>query len=77
MSININRNNSCSLFKTPGLKPCEEANSSISTFSQAAMFGKGFVNTLSPDTFYNMCQMLRVLNAIRDYTIGIPLTYKQ
>ncbi|KAK2188750.1 hypothetical protein NP493_123g03022 [Ridgeia piscesae] len=44
---------------------------------RAATFGKCFLTDYSPDAFVNMCQMLRVLNAVRDYNIGIPLTYTQ
>ncbi len=45
--------------------------------SQAASFGKCFLTDYRPDMFYDMCQMLRVLNAVRDYKIGIPLTYQE
>lgn len=48
-----------------------------SGFSQAASFGKCFLDRFPPDSFVRMCQDLRVLNAIRDYHIGIPLTYSQ
>lgn len=44
---------------------------------QAASFGKCFLDRFPPDSFVHMCQDLRVLNAIRDYHIGIPLTYTQ
>ncbi|XP_049635107.1 vacuolar protein sorting-associated protein 16 homolog isoform X1 [Suncus etruscus] len=44
---------------------------------QAASFGKCFLDRFSPDSFVRMCQELRVLNAVRDYHIGIPLTYSQ
>lgn len=44
---------------------------------QAASFGKCFLDRFPPDSFVRMCQDLRVLNAIRDYHIGIPLTYSQ
>ncbi|XP_073414230.1 vacuolar protein sorting-associated protein 16 homolog [Dendrobates tinctorius] len=47
---------------------------------RAASFGKCFVDSYSPSDFVTMCQDLRVLNAINDYQIGIPLTigqYKQ
>ncbi|KAB0395060.1 hypothetical protein E2I00_020043, partial [Balaenoptera physalus] len=43
----------------------------------AASFGKCFLDRFPPDSFVRMCQDLRVLNAIRDYHIGIPLTYSQ
>lgn len=45
--------------------------------SQAASFGKCFLDRFPPDSFVRMCQDLRVLNAVRDYHIGIPLTYSQ
>ncbi|GAB1286902.1 Vacuolar protein sorting-associated protein 16 homolog [Apodemus speciosus] len=44
---------------------------------RAASFGKCFLDRFPPDSFVRMCQDLRVLNAIRDYHIGIPLTYTQ
>ncbi|XP_064643681.1 vacuolar protein sorting-associated protein 16 homolog [Lineus longissimus] len=45
---------------------------------KAASFGKCFLTDMRPDAFVNMCQMLRVLNAVRDYSAtGIPLTYNQ
>ncbi|XP_074657658.1 vacuolar protein sorting-associated protein 16 homolog [Tubulanus polymorphus] len=44
---------------------------------KAASFGKCFLTDMRPESFVNMCQTLRVLNAIRDYTIGIPLTFNQ
>ncbi|XP_003134376.1 vacuolar protein sorting-associated protein 16 homolog isoform X1 [Sus scrofa] len=44
---------------------------------RAASFGKCFLDRFPPDSFVRMCQDLRILNAIRDYHIGIPLTYSQ
>ncbi|GCB80437.1 hypothetical protein scyTo_0017176, partial [Scyliorhinus torazame] len=44
---------------------------------RAASFGKCFISNFPPDTFVKMARDLRVLNAIRDYTIGIPLSYPQ
>lgn len=44
---------------------------------RAASFGKCFLDRFPPDSFVRMCQDLRVLNAVRDYHIGIPLTYSQ
>nr|XP_033800643.1 vacuolar protein sorting-associated protein 16 homolog isoform X1 [Geotrypetes seraphini] len=44
---------------------------------RAASFGKCFIDKFSPDGFVKMCSELRVLNAIRDYQIGIPLSYTQ
>lgn len=44
---------------------------------QAAQFGKCFLTKYSPEGFVHMCQMLRILNAVKDYNIAIPLTYTQ
>ncbi|NWW46578.1 VPS16 protein, partial [Pedionomus torquatus] len=44
---------------------------------RAASFGKCFIDKFPPESFVHMCQDLRVLNAIRDYQIGIPLTFTQ
>ena len=48
---------------------------------QSGQFGKCFLGSDIPqnivENFVEMCQHLRVLNAIRDYRIGIPLTYRQ
>lgn len=44
---------------------------------QAAQFGKSFIADLNPDSYVKMCYLLRVLNAVRDHKIGIPLTCTQ
>ncbi|KAG8453094.1 hypothetical protein GDO86_004782 [Hymenochirus boettgeri] len=44
---------------------------------RAASFGKCFVEKYSPSDFVTMCHDLRILNAIQDYQIGIPLTITQ
>ncbi|XP_046492707.1 vacuolar protein sorting-associated protein 16 homolog [Neodiprion pinetum] len=44
---------------------------------RAAKFGKGFSRSTNPDVYVTMCRQLRVLNAVRHHTIGIPLTYTQ
>ncbi len=44
---------------------------------QAASFGKCFLSNFPPEQFVSMCRDLRVLNAVRDYTVGIPLTHTQ
>eukprot|EP01113_Clastostelium_recurvatum_P007331 TRINITY_DN1340_c0_g1_i1.p1 TRINITY_DN1340_c0_g1~~TRINITY_DN1340_c0_g1_i1.p1 ORF type:complete len:828 (-),score=182.11 TRINITY_DN1340_c0_g1_i1:129-2612(-) len=44
---------------------------------KAASFGKCFLEFHSPKEFVEMCKTLRVLNAVRHYEIGIPLTYEQ
>uniref|UniRef100_A0A8C9W9H2 Vacuolar protein sorting-associated protein 16 homolog n=1 Tax=Scleropages formosus TaxID=113540 RepID=A0A8C9W9H2_SCLFO len=41
---------------------------------RAASFGKCFLSNFRPELFVHMCRDLRVLNAVRDYTVGIPLT---
>ncbi|KZP18145.1 vacuolar protein sorting-associated protein 16 [Athelia psychrophila] len=43
----------------------------------AAKFGWGFLDLYNPTDFVNMGQVLKTLNAIRFYEIGIPLTYTQ
>uniref|UniRef100_A0A8B9HT94 Vacuolar protein sorting-associated protein 16 homolog n=1 Tax=Astyanax mexicanus TaxID=7994 RepID=A0A8B9HT94_ASTMX len=43
----------------------------------AASFGKCFLSNFPPELFVIMCRDLRVLNAVRDYTVGIPLTHTQ
>ncbi|KAF9355900.1 hypothetical protein BGX26_005975, partial [Mortierella sp. AD094] len=44
---------------------------------KAASFGKCFLEIHNADSFVEMCKILRVLNAVRYYEIGIPLTYAQ
>lgn len=44
---------------------------------KAASFGKSFVEFYTPDFFVNTCKIIRVLNAMRDPSIGIPMTYDQ
>lgn len=44
---------------------------------RAASFGKCFVDKYSPSDFVTMCHDLRVLNAINDYQVGIPLSITQ
>ncbi|KAG5349258.1 hypothetical protein C0989_004972, partial [Termitomyces sp. Mn162] len=41
----------------------------------AAKFGRGFLDLCNPTDYVNMGQTLKVLNAVRFYEIGIPLTY--
>ncbi|KAG6816140.1 hypothetical protein H0H87_008375 [Tephrocybe sp. NHM501043] len=43
----------------------------------AAKFGRGFLDLYNPTDFVNAGQTLKVLNAVRFYEIGIPLTYSQ
>ncbi|RIB09211.1 Vps16, C-terminal region-domain-containing protein, partial [Gigaspora rosea] len=44
---------------------------------KAAAFGKTFLESYNSDRFVEMCQMLRVLNSVRYFEIGIPMTYTQ
>ncbi|KAF7282142.1 vacuolar protein sorting 16 [Rhynchophorus ferrugineus] len=44
---------------------------------RAAQFGKCFVPDMAPYKYVKMCRLLRVLNAIRDPKVGIPLTISQ
>lgn len=44
---------------------------------RAASFGKSVLDLYSSDDFVDMCEDLRVLNAVRDYRIGLPLSYAQ
>ncbi|KAG9314973.1 vacuolar assembling sorting protein VPS16 [Chiua virens] len=43
----------------------------------AAKFGWGFLDLYNPGDFVAMGQALKVLNSVRFYEIGIPLTYPQ
>ncbi|XP_055324768.1 vacuolar protein sorting-associated protein 16 homolog [Sitodiplosis mosellana] len=44
---------------------------------RAAYFGKAFIAGHNPDKYIETCRVLRVLNALRDPKIGVPLTYAQ
>lgn len=44
---------------------------------KAASFGKSVLDIYSSDDFVDMCETLRVLNAVRFFEIGIPLSYEQ
>src|SRR6201996_336985 len=44
---------------------------------KAASFGKSVLDLYNSDDFVDMCETLRVLNAVRFYEIGIPLSYEQ
>ncbi|KAL8710059.1 MAG: hypothetical protein Q9220_005330 [cf. Caloplaca sp. 1 TL-2023] len=44
---------------------------------KAASFGKSILDFYSSDDFVDMCEALRILNAVRDYRIGLPLSYDQ
>ena len=51
--------------------------SSLSFLLQAAAFGKSFLDAYNPSDFVEATRTLRVLNAVRDYKIGLPLTWDQ
>ena len=44
---------------------------------KAASFGKLVLPFYNSDGFVKMCQNLRVLNAVRNYRVGLPLSYDQ
>lgn len=44
---------------------------------KAASFGKTTLDLYDSDGFVNMCETIRVLNAVRFYEIGLPLSYDQ
>ncbi|GAA5851110.1 hypothetical protein JCM8547_004135 [Rhodosporidiobolus lusitaniae] len=44
---------------------------------QAAAFGKSFLEAYNPSEFVETTKVLRVLNAVRDWKVGVPLTWEQ
>ncbi|BGP40027.1 Vacuolar protein sorting-associated protein 16 [Rhodotorula kratochvilovae] len=44
---------------------------------KAAVFGKSFLEVYDPTPFVQTTQGLRVLNAVRAHTVGVPLTWEQ
>lgn len=44
---------------------------------RAASFGKSVLDLYSSDEFVDMCEDLRVLNAVRDYRVGLYMSYEQ
>ena len=44
---------------------------------RAASFGKSVLDLYSSDDFVDTCDTLRVLNAVRFYEIGLPISYEQ
>ncbi|KAI9827821.1 MAG: hypothetical protein M1832_004310 [Thelocarpon impressellum] len=44
---------------------------------KAASFGKSVLDLYNSDDFVDMCETLRVLNAVRFYEIGLPVSYDQ
>lgn len=49
----------------------------INDLPKAAKFGRSFLDLYNPIDFVNMGQTLKILNAIRYYEIGIPMTHAQ
>ncbi|CAK9781051.1 putative vacuole organization and biogenesis-related protein [Cutaneotrichosporon oleaginosum] len=44
---------------------------------KAAQFGRAFLDLYNPNDFVTMAHTLKVLNAVRYYEVGIPITYDQ
>lgn len=44
---------------------------------KAASLGKTFLESYNPDYFVEVCKTLRILNQIRDFRFGIPITFMQ
>ncbi|KAL0240233.1 hypothetical protein I308_106782 [Cryptococcus tetragattii IND107] len=44
---------------------------------KAAQFGQAFMDLYNPSEFVEMAQTLKVLNAVRYFEVGIPITYDQ
>ena len=44
---------------------------------KAASFGKSVLDIYNSDEFVEMCETLRVLNAVRYFEVGLPLSYEQ
>lgn len=44
---------------------------------KAASFGKSVLDIYNSDDFVDMCETLRVLNAVRDHNVGMPLSFEQ
>jgi hypothetical protein len=44
---------------------------------KAAAYGKAFIDEYNSDFFVEICRTLRVLNSVRYFEIGMPLTYTQ
>ncbi|KAG0558247.1 hypothetical protein KC19_10G014100 [Ceratodon purpureus] len=47
------------------------------TLLRAAAYGRAFCRKFDRDQFQDMCRTLRVLNAVRQFEIGIPLSIQQ
>lgn len=44
---------------------------------QAAAFGKSFLESYNPSEYVQVTKNLRILNALREYKVGLPLTIDQ
>ncbi|KAI0850903.1 vacuolar protein sorting-associated protein 16 [Daldinia vernicosa] len=44
---------------------------------KAASFGKSVLDIYNSDDFVDMCETLRVINAVRYYEVGLPLSFEQ
>lgn len=44
---------------------------------KSASFGKSVLELYNSDDFVDMCERLRILNAVRDHHIGMPVSYDQ
>lgn len=44
---------------------------------KAASFGKSVLDLYNSDDFVEMCETLRVLNAVRFYEVGMPVSYEE
>jgi len=44
---------------------------------KAASFGKSFLKDMRPQAYVEMSQTVRVLNNVRNYKVGIPLTFEE
>ncbi|KAK4152076.1 Vps16, N-terminal region-domain-containing protein [Chaetomidium leptoderma] len=44
---------------------------------KAASFGKSVLDIYNSDDFVDMCETMRVLNAVRFFEVGLPLSYEQ
>jgi len=59
--------------------PCDPTRLRLPTgySAQAAKFGRSFLDLHNPNDFVNVGQALKVLNAVRVWDIGIPISYSQ
>jgi hypothetical protein len=45
--------------------------------AQTALYGRAFLDLYNPSDFVEMGRALKVLNTVRYYEVGFPLTYAQ